>query len=215
MAFPGSPEYFDALRKDHFRRALLYTQDSFSYELVPDVFVKPMTLRHYAILDLSLSMFVCSFKDVVDRNLALDAREVAFFLWVISQEYSDSSELQKTFIDKILCKDYETTRDAAWQYCEESLSDWRGVSRNSSATTCGVVEPFACTVSYTVHLLASSYGWNEEYIMSMPLIKLGQYFRHIANDIPSESRLTFLNYHRDAGAREYMKRVREAKESNG
>lgn len=158
------PGYRDALDRESAIRDAAFIDLP---ESICGVQVKPLTIRLFITLDGIGSPFV--------RGAAVEAADVARFLWAVSPLYSATdTEARAKFVRqcrKIIGID---AADAIRAYLDEAFMD-----APASSESAGEQAPFASWASSLVDFLANQYSWSEDEILDMPLKRAWQYVRRI------------------------------------
>jgi len=132
----------------------------------------PLTFRKLLLLEYAENSFVTGGE--------VEAQDVVQFLWIISPEYSYDRKKAGAFSHKVGRLKMEASVQGIIDWLEGQLRD---VPRGSDA---GVVTGRVWLAQY-VDLFASQYGWDDEKIMDMPLLRLGAYRSEIISRLSGES----------------------------
>jgi hypothetical protein len=107
---------------------------------------------------------------------AVDHADVAAFVWRLDLRYTHGGAPKKWLREFRQCPDFIAI--------EQSKSYVDAVFENLPFSPSGKGDktlPIAAYASYSVDLLASEYGWSETAIMDMPIKRVHQYHRRIAD----------------------------------
>lgn len=138
--------------------------------LLAGVECRQLTARHLLILFAARTPFLYGgFRE---------PEHVAQFLWIVSPEFSTDAKTRKAFIERAKKIKYLPAIKAIERYLEEALADFPKASAKKD--TGSVLASF---VGYLVHLIAKTYGWDDEAILDKPVARLCQYRALILQDI--------------------------------
>lgn len=127
--------------------------------------VRHMNARHHIIISGCGNRFLCGGR--------IQAEDVAFFLWVLSPQYTTEPGFREAFIaETVRPLDFSAVVKDINAYLDRVFQDWPasdGVERKL----------YTAPVASLVDHLASEYGWSDEAILEMPLARIFQYMRRI------------------------------------
>lgn len=103
---------------------------------------------------------------------AVEAADVAQFLWIVSPKYTTNSEAAREFA--------KTVGDLDFKEAAEGIQEWLEIQMIDLPTSksTGMISGRVWVAQY-VDLFASEYGWTESHILDMPVLCLGQYKNEI------------------------------------
>ena len=140
--------------------------------------VCPLSFRRYILLDFRNSPFL-------KQSRELTKEDVWEFIWIVSTEF----ELGKPSDDFVKRKmaamadengdiNYEFLIKEVLRYLEDALLDLPDDSKKSATKFKNEIAETAWVAVYVV-LLASEFGWSDEYILDLPMARVFQYVRII------------------------------------
>ena len=117
------------------------------------------------------------------------AADVALYLWICSTEYSEQPGFLRDWRRDRMAR---RSRKVNWSESVKAIQDHlRDAFMDAPGATGNDSPSYASWVATIVHILASEYGWTEEYILNKPLSALFQYLRCIQKSKDSDA--TFMN----------------------
>lgn len=170
---PGAKEALaQAREEEESRRELAFTDLP---ETICGLDVKQLTPNHLRLLFAAKTPFLCGGHRTPEA--------IAQFLWIVSEEFSNSDLDRTAFIQLIadMPVDWETGID---DYLDRVFMDSPTASGSRKA-------PIVSLSASLVHELASAYGWTPEQTLNQPLARLYQLFRLITRD--NNPKATFTN----------------------
>ncbi len=128
--------------------------------------VRQLTPQHVVLLNYCRNAFI-------EGGRAPQPEDIAFFLWVISPEYSLERKKRDKFIRRNVAKlRYRESIIAINEYLAQAFQDAPGAGTADGPQ-------YIAPVVYLVDLFASQYGWDDRKTLETPLAALFQYMRAI------------------------------------
>lgn len=152
--------------------------------------VNQFTPQHYILLDFADNPHLDGKPPTLEKTLE--------FLWVVSTEYKHrDKDAFEAFKNKYKdAFDHEVMIDEIYEYLSYSLLDLvSSSSQDESKKPKTNRAPYYAWIIPYIDLLASQYGWDDDYIMQLPFARILQYTRAIEErlSVGSNSRLTLTN----------------------
>jgi hypothetical protein len=163
MSLLDIPEYRAAVNAETVARELAFMPGPLPICGVP---IRHMNARHHILLAWCGNAFVTGARP--------QSEDVAFFLWALSPDYTTEPGFREAFIaEKVRGLDFVQAVVAIYRYLDGVWLDWPAGDR-------GERKHYTAPVASLVDLLATEYGWRDEDILEMPLHRIFQYLRRIA-----------------------------------
>jgi hypothetical protein len=101
--------------------------------------------------------------------------DVAFFLWVLSPQYTTQPGFREAFIaESVRPLDFPSVVLDISTYLDRVFQDWPAPPTDGAQR-----KQYTAPVASIVDILATEYGWSDEAILEMPLARIFQYLRRI------------------------------------
>ena len=150
-------------------------------------------LRDAAFLDLKTDICGLKIRQMAPRDLLIldglenpvtafrvpTAEQLAFFLWLLSEDYSES-KIKRFIFGRIVRKlPFEKAVLSSWKFVSDTFQD-------SPARSGGRSTPYAGWCAHLVDTIASQYGWPEEMVLQVPFKRLFQFTKVIRSRLDTE-----------------------------
>lgn len=169
---PGISDLISGLREAEDRYRQDATEAFAGVELdICGVPILPMTPKMFIDLDGAGNAFFSP------RGTTITAGDCAALLWRCSPCYAQDPQLRTFFNGHLSVLPYVDVVDGITAYVERS---WSGMPLWPGKTT--KERSLGQWPSRLVHLFAKEYGWQEEYILNLPLRRLWQYANRILEE---------------------------------
>lgn len=166
-----SNEYFAALRLESEIREIAFLPVDLKLLDVP---VKQLTPLHVSYLDWMENAYITKGKNP-------EIKDTLQFLWVVSTEFKlGDDEARSKFYNSHTNVNHEEMSNEIREYIGSSyLDDEPIINRSASTKKKSSDESYYAWIASYVHLLATEYGWTDDYIMNLPIARILQYQRCI------------------------------------
>lgn len=169
--------------------------------------VKQLTPLHFIYLDFLNSPFINPRDDI-------SPGDVYQFLYVVSTEYrKNDKQHYEEFVKRFVDIDLQKTIDEICQYIQEAFLD-------SPPATVGPKSnhrPYTAWIVEYIHMIASEYGWVDEYILNLPFTRIFQYIKiiDVRRCIASGQKPVQFNKFSDAAKAKLTAHLQKKAESEG
>lgn len=159
-AIPGLAE---AVQQEAHRRVASFTPET---KRVAGVNLLPLTPGKLAVLE-SIGCPVVAGVEFPEPE------DVAIFLWFLCEDFKVDAKAQAKFIKRICAVDYFVALTECQTWFKEQFADCPSAPKNDTRNS------YVSWIASLVDCVASEYGWSEEQILEVPLVRLMQYVRAI------------------------------------
>lgn len=191
--------------------------------------VKQFTMMHRILLDFCNSPFIKEQDD-------LDKQHIWEFLWIVSTEFvMNNPNKKKEFIEsnlkfrstveaytRLITGIFEYLKSAfldSVEYERQLTKDEELLAAVSDRSNFVVKEESATTswIAEYISIIASAYGWTDEYILNLPLARVLQYIRCITKQeaIKNGVSIKLRNKFSDEANEKYIRYITSNKPANG
>ena len=164
VQIPGRAEAIEAEQRARELSFLPFAEPLFGFEQ------KPLTFRHFFLLELAGSPFVC--------GGIPQPGHVAMFLWIRSPQFEAANDFltrckRNRFIRRCRNIPFVDAVQKIRETVDEAMQDGpSSAGRNTGGAP-------AAMLAMAVHRIAMNYGWDEETILDLPIARAMQYARLI------------------------------------